>query len=122
MSPVSAREIDEYLEGIEPEQRHALQRLRELILEFVPEGDQGLAYGVPAVRVGDDVVAGFAAAKVHLSYFPHSGWVLSQLGDDVAGYSTSKGTLRFSADDPLPASLVRKLIDTRRFEMAHGRT
>ncbi len=122
MPAVSARQIDEYLEGLEPEQRNALQHLREMILEVVPEGEEGLAYGVPAVRLGDDVVAGFAAAKAHLSYFPHSGWVLSQLADEVADYSTSKGTLRFSPDNPLPMSLVRKLVDERRFEIANGRT
>jgi uncharacterized protein YdhG (YjbR/CyaY superfamily) len=122
MSPVSAREIDEYLERLDPEQRDALQQLREMILEAVPEGEEGLAYGVPAVRLGDDVVAGFAAAKTHLSYFPHSGWVLSQLAEEVADYSTSKGTLRFGPDRPLPMSLVRKLVAERRFEMANGRT
>jgi uncharacterized protein YdhG (YjbR/CyaY superfamily) len=122
MSHVSAREIDEYLERLDPEQRDALQHLREMILEAVPEGEEGLAYGVPAVRLGDDVVAGFAAAKTHLSYFPHSGWVLSQLAEEVADYSTSKGTLRFGPDRPLPMSLVRKLVAERRFEMANGRT
>ena len=121
MSHVSAREIDEYLERLDPEQRDALQYLREMILEAVPEGEEGLAYGVPAVRLGEDVVAGFAAAKAHLSYFPHSGWVLSQLADEVADYSTSKGTLRFGPDSPLPMSLVRKLVAERRYEMANGR-
>ena len=119
---VSAREIDDYLDTLEPEQRDTLQRLREMILVAVPEGEEGLAYGVPAVRVGDDVVAGFAAAKAHLSYFPHSGWVLSQLADDLADYSTSKGTLRFGPDNPLPSSLVVKLLDKRRFEITNGRT
>ena len=54
-------------------------------------------------------MARFAAFKSHLSYFPHSGSVLSELLDDVAPYTTSKGALQFAVDAPLPKALVKKL-------------
>jgi uncharacterized protein YdhG (YjbR/CyaY superfamily) len=59
------------------------------------------------------VVAGFGAFKNHLSYFPHSGSVLPVLAEELASYQTSRGTLRFAVDDPLPRSLVERLIEVR---------
>ena len=55
---------------------------------------------------------GFAAFKNHLSYLPHSGSVLSELDDEVAGYRITKGSLHFGVDQPLPDGLVRKLVET----------
>ena len=59
------------------------------------------------------MIAGFAAFKNHLSYLPHSGSVLPELHDEVAGYETTKGALHFPVDAPLPRALVQKLIDVR---------
>ena len=61
----------------------------------------------------DKVVAGFAAFTNHLSYLPHSGSVLSELADDLAGYMSTPGSLHFPNDQPLPRALVEKLIDVR---------
>ena len=55
--------------------------------------------------------------KNHLSYLPHSGSVLAELGDDVAGYETSKGSLTFPIDKPLPKRLVKKLVAARMREL-----
>jgi uncharacterized protein YdhG (YjbR/CyaY superfamily) len=114
---VSAQEIDEYLATLEEPKRRTLERLRTTILEVVPDAEQGISYGMPAFKVGGKAVAGFAAFKEHLSYFPHSSTVLTELGDDVAGYETSKGTLKFPVDKPLPTKLVKKLISVRRQEL-----
>jgi uncharacterized protein YdhG (YjbR/CyaY superfamily) len=72
---------------------------------------------MPAFKLHGKTVAGFAAFKDHLSYLPHSGSVLAELGDDVAGFETSKGSLKFAIDKPLPKRLVRKLITTRMREL-----
>lgn len=77
---MSAQEIDVYLEGLDEPGRSTLQQLRETILEIVPDAEQGISYGLPAFRVRGKVVAGFAAFKNHLSYLPHSGSVLPELG------------------------------------------
>ena len=81
-----------------------------MILEVVPDAEQGLAYGAPAFKVRGKTVAGFAAFKNHSSYLPHSGSVLADLGDAVARYETSKGSLKFAIDQPLPKGLVATLI------------
>ena len=110
---MSAAEIDSYLDGLEQPKRVTLERLRQTILAILPEAEQGISYGLPAFRVGGKVVAGFAAFKQHLSYLPHSGSVFPELGDDLRGYVTSTGALRFGIEDGLPAPLVRKLIEVR---------
>ena len=111
---VSAQEIDQYLDALEEPKRATLARLRQTILEILPEADQGISYGVPAFKVRGKAIAGFAAFKNHLSYLPHSGSVFPQLHDELEGYTTSSGALRFGIDEPLPVPLVEKLIAVRR--------
>jgi uncharacterized protein YdhG (YjbR/CyaY superfamily) len=110
---MSSAEIDDYLAGLEEPKRSTLQALRQAILEAIPEAEQGISYGMPAFRVEGRVVAGFAAFKKHLSYLPHSGSVFPELADEVAPYKTSTGALQFPINEPLPASLVEKLLKVR---------
>jgi uncharacterized protein YdhG (YjbR/CyaY superfamily) len=110
---VSAQEIDQYLDALEEPKRTTLARLRQTILDVLPDAEQGISYGLPAFKVHGKTIAGFAAFKNHLSYLPHSGSVFPQLKEELQGYSTSSGALRFAIDQPLPAALVEKLIAVR---------
>lgn len=110
---MSAEEIDRYLADLAEPKRATLARLRQSILDVLPEAEQGLAYGLPAFKVKGKTIAGFAAFKQHLSYLPHSGSVFAQLQDELTGYTTSAGALHFGVDEPLPPPLVEKLIATR---------
>jgi uncharacterized protein YdhG (YjbR/CyaY superfamily) len=109
--------VDEYLEALDEPKRATLETLRATILSIVPGAEQCITYGTPTFKLGGEAVAGFAAFKHHLSYLPHSGSVLSKLGDEIAGYKTSKGALQFPIDTPLPKSLVARLIAVRRREL-----
>ena len=110
---MTRREIDEYLAALDEPKRSTLQDLRRKILGVIPDAEEGISYGLPAFKVRGMVVAGFGAFKNHLSYFPHSGSVLPELSEDLAGYEGSKGTLQFAIDTPLPETLVEKLIAVR---------
>jgi uncharacterized protein YdhG (YjbR/CyaY superfamily) len=110
---VSAEEVDAYLQALEEPKRSTLEALRRTILEIVPDAEQVISYRVPAFRLNGRTIAGFAAFKSHLSYLPFSGSVLSQLADELDGYTTTKSALHFPVDSPLPAALVRKLIEKR---------
>jgi uncharacterized protein YdhG (YjbR/CyaY superfamily) len=107
------RSIDAYLRGLEPEQQRALEKLRKTIKSIVPDAEETISYNMPAFRLDGKVIAGFIAAKDHLSYFPFSGRTVTTLKADLTEFSTTSGTIRFSVDRPLPDSLVRKLIKTR---------
>ena len=110
---MSRAEVDGYLADLEEPKRSTLQRLRQTILEVVPEAEEGISYRVPAFRVEGKVIAGFAAFKNHLSYLPHSGSVFPALQDEVADYKTSRGALQFPTDSPLPKPLVERLVAVR---------
>ena len=110
---VSAEEVDQYLNNLEEPKRTTLAQLRKTILRIVPEAEQGISYGVPAFKVRGKTIAGFAAFKDHLSYLPHSGSVFPELREELEGYSTSSGALRFNTNEPLPRPLVEKLIAVR---------
>ena len=117
---MSARQVDEYLRGLEEPKRSTLAALRRIILEVVPDAEQVISYRVPAFRVGGKTVAGFAAFRDHLSYLPFSGSVLSQLSDELDGYTMTKSALHFPVDRPLSKRLVERLIAVRRAEAGRG--
>jgi uncharacterized protein YdhG (YjbR/CyaY superfamily) len=110
---MSSAEIDAYLAGLEEPKRSTLEELRRMILEVVPDAEEGISYQLPAFRIQGKVVAGFAAFKNHLSYLPHSGSVFVELKEEVAPYRTSSGALQFPVDTPLPKPLVEKLVRVR---------
>lgn len=110
---MTAPDVDTYLAGLEQPQRETLLELRRRILEVVPDAEECISYGMPAFKVGGKTVAGFAAFKNHLGYFPHSGSVLPKLKDELSAYEMTQGSLHFSTDDPLPHDLVRTLVETR---------
>jgi uncharacterized protein YdhG (YjbR/CyaY superfamily) len=117
---MSAKEVDDYLAGVEEPKRGTLQALRRTILEIVPDAEQGISYRVPAFRVRGKTIAGFAAFKEHLSYLPFSGSVLPKLADELTEFTMTKSALHFPVDRPLPKTLVKKLIDARIEEVARG--
>ncbi len=120
LETVSAKDVDEYLRGLEQSKRRTLESLRRTILEIVPEAEEVISYRVPAFRVGGKVVAGFAAFKDHLSYLPFSGSVIEQLPNELDHYTTTKSSVHFPIDQPLPKALVRKLIEVRLADIARG--
>ena len=115
---MSAEEVDEYLRALEEPKRSTLQMLRRTILEIVPDAEQVISYRVPAFRVGGKTIAGFAAFKNHLSHVPFSGSVIGQLPNELRGYATTKSSVHFPVDRPLPKALVKKLIEVRLAELA----
>jgi len=117
---VTQEDIDGYLVTVEEPKRNTLETLRRSILQVVPDAEQCISYGMPAFKVDGKTVAGFAAFKDHLSYLPHSGSVLSRLGEEIVGYTSTKGALHFAVGEPLPDGLVRKLVETRLQELGLG--
>ena len=110
---MTAQEVDAYLATVEEPKRATLEALRRSVLRVVPDAEQCISYGMPAFRVQGKVVAGFAAFKAHLAYLPHSGEVLGQVTDALAGYERTSGSLHFAVDEPLPDDLVRRLVEAK---------
>jgi uncharacterized protein YdhG (YjbR/CyaY superfamily) len=115
--PSRPRTVDEYLAVLPPDQRAALEGIRRTIRAAVPKGEECISYGVPAFRVDGRVLVGFGASSRHCTFFPMSGTITAAHRDELSGYETSKGAIRFPAERPLPATLVRKLVRWRLAEM-----
>jgi len=115
---MSADEVDAYLSEVDEPKRSTLEAVRRSIRAAVPESEEGISYGMPAFRVGGKVVAGFAAFKNHLAYLPHSGSVLVELAEELAGYERTSGSLHFAIDQPLPDGLVGRLVEAKLAQLA----
>jgi uncharacterized protein YdhG (YjbR/CyaY superfamily) len=113
-----AADIDEYLANLDEPKRTTLELLRQTVRGLLPEAEECISYGMPAFRLRGIVIVGFAAFKHHLAYLPHSGSVFTALPDDLAGYELTAGSLHFPIDQPLPRSLVKKLIEVRLSQLA----
>ena len=106
------KSIDQYLDALGPDQRAALAKLRKDIRAAAPRAEECISYQMPAFRLDGKMLVWFGAATKHCSFFPGS-TAIERHAKDLARYDTSKGTVRFSPDEPLPATLVRKLVRTR---------
>jgi uncharacterized protein YdhG (YjbR/CyaY superfamily) len=103
--------IDEYLAALSREKRAALEKLRRTIKSAAPRAEECISYQIPAFRLDGRMLVWFGASANHCAFYP--GAVVEAHKDELKDYTTSKGTIRFQADNPLPAALVRKLVKAR---------
>jgi uncharacterized protein YdhG (YjbR/CyaY superfamily) len=116
-----AETIDEYLAALSNDKRAALTKLRNAIKAAAPRAEECISYQVPAFRLEGRFLVAFAAAAQHCAFYPGA-FPIAAYKDELEAYDTSKGTIRFPADKPLPAALVRKLVKARIAEHAGSRT
>jgi uncharacterized protein YdhG (YjbR/CyaY superfamily) len=106
------KNVDEYLAGVPEPARSTLNKMRAAIRSAVPpEATETISYRMPAFKC-NGVLVWFAAFSDHCSLFPTAA-VIAAFKDELEGYSTSKGTIHFSTDKPLPTALVKKLVRAR---------
>jgi len=105
--------IDEYLAGVNAEQRAALEKLRKTVRSVAPQAEECISYGLAAFRLNGRPLVAFGASAKHCAFYLMSGTTVESHKDVLKDYDTSKGTIRFPAEKPLPAGLVRKLVKAR---------
>lgn len=109
----NATDVDEYLASVPEPARSTLAELRAVIRSAAPaEATEGIAYRIPTFRY-KGALMGYAAFSNHCSLFPMSPGVIEAFQDELKGFDTSKGTIRFPVDKSLPSALVRKLVKAR---------
>ena len=108
-----AATVTEYLRAVPAKPRAALQQLRKTIKAAAPGAEEVISYGMPAFKHQGRMLVYYAAFKDHCSLYPASMAVIAAHKDELKGYERSKGTIRFAADKPLPATLVKKLVKAR---------
>jgi uncharacterized protein YdhG (YjbR/CyaY superfamily) len=107
------RTIDEYLVGVNADQRVALEKLRKTIRAAAPEVEECISYGIPAFRLNGRSLVFFGAWANHCSFYPGSSRTLKKFRNDLTGFQIAKGTIRFSPSKTLPVTLVRRLVKAR---------
>lgn len=109
--------LDEYLSTLDEPTRVAFERVRNVALEAVPDAEEGKSYGMAALKHRGKPFLGFLATKKHLSVFPFSSDVIDAVRDRLTGFDVSKGTIRFTVDNPLPEDVVRDIVNLRAEEI-----
>jgi uncharacterized protein YdhG (YjbR/CyaY superfamily) len=110
--PVKPRTIDEYLAPLSSDKRAALEKVRRAIKAAAPEAEECISYQIPTFRLGGKMLMSFGAWATHCALYAGTAPIAVHKAE-LSAYDTSKGTIRFQADSPLPAALIRKLVKTQ---------
>jgi uncharacterized protein YdhG (YjbR/CyaY superfamily) len=109
--------VDEAILGVSSPSREVLQHVIDVARRLAPEAEDGVSYGMPALRVAGRPFVAVVAAEKHLSLYPFSPAAIDTVRAELAGYSLSRGTVRFSAEHPLPDDVLERLLRARLIEI-----
>ena len=113
MGPGKAADVESYIAACPEPHRTTLEKLRATIRSVVPkETTESINYGMPSFQYKGGLV-GYAAFKDHCSLFPMNGSLVGEFAEELKAYKTSKGTIQFPTDKPLPSALVKKMVKAR---------
>lgn len=121
MTEVLPGAVSDYLAGLPESRRAVIAHCYELARELVPAAVEGVSYGMPALLHRGTGLLSVMSAKAHIGLYPFSGFVVSEVADALAGFSLSRGTIRFSVEQPIPDAVLRRVVELRRREIEFGR-
>jgi len=116
-----AAQIRDYLAAQPREQRAALRKMREAIRSAAPGAVEGFSYRIPGMKLDGKALVWYAGFRNHTSLYPIGNAIRREFATDLEGYETSKGTVRFPLDKPLPLTLVRRMVKARAAEIRRKR-
>ena len=102
--------IDEYLSKLPGPQKSSLERIRKIVKITVPDAEEAISYRMPAYKYKKRPLIYLGAFKNHISIYPASGSILKVMGDKLEKFRTSKGTLRFTEEKPIPEAVIREML------------
>lgn len=106
----AARDFDDYFQDFPPEVRQRLQAMRATIHSAAPQASEAISYAIPTLKHNGKNLVHFAAYAKHIGFYPGAK-ALEVFVRDLEGYKTSKGTVQFPHDRPLPLDLVTRIVE-----------
>ena len=106
------KSVTEYLNDLPDNVYTALENIRQIIKYLVPDAEETISYQVPSYKY-KGMLVGFGAAKNHCSFFVMSSTLLNDFKEDIKGFETSTGTIRFTPEKPIPNDLITKIVMAR---------
>lgn len=104
--------MDEYIAEFPKDVRDVLEELRRVIRESAPEAEETISYGIPTFDLNGRHLVHFAAYKNHVGFYPTSSGIKA-FKKELSPFKTSKGTVQFPLDKPIPFDLVKKIVKFR---------
>jgi uncharacterized protein YdhG (YjbR/CyaY superfamily) len=104
--------VDNYIANLPLEQQIALERVRQIIINTVPEAVEFISYKMPAYHC-HGMIGGFAAFKNHCSFFPWNAKTIEDFATELKDFKTSAGTIQFTPEKPIPEALLQKILRYR---------
>lgn len=101
--------IDEYLQNVSSPQKEELERVRAIVQQTVPDAEEVISYGMPGFKYQKKYLVTFGAFKDHMSIFPGA-WPTEAVKEQLSSFQTSKGTIQFTVEHPLPEALIKELV------------
>ena len=108
-----AAQMRRYLASLSPDSRRHVKKLREIIRGVAPGSVPVMSYGMPAVKLDGRILIYYAGWREHVSVYPMTDAIKRAHASALKGYKTSKGTVQFPIDKPLPIRLVQRLVKAR---------
>jgi uncharacterized protein YdhG (YjbR/CyaY superfamily) len=109
---MSKLNVKDYINNLPDSHRITLTKLRSLIKSIVPDAEELICYGMPTFKYHGTLVC-YASFKNHLSFFPGNAHLIDELKEELTGFETSKGTIKFTPERTIPIALIRKIVRTR---------
>ncbi len=105
-------EVQAYINKQVSPQKEIIKKIRSLIQRTAPVAIEGMSYGVPAFKLNGSNLIVYAAFKNHVGIYPEPE-TIKVFEKELTNYETSKGTVKFKIDEPIPYSLIEKIIKYR---------
>lgn len=108
----AVKTVEEYLSLFPEHQQTELGKIRKAIRDAAPKAEEAISYGMPGYKL-NGVLVYFGGFKNHCSFFPAGNSAIQKFSTELKAYKTSKGTIQFPLNEPIPVSLIKKIVKER---------
>ena len=113
MAKTSFASVDEYLDAQPESARAVLERVRGILKKALKGAEETISYGIPTYKLNGKAVLYLAGWKTHYSLYPFTDELVASMGEELVPHLSSKGTLKFSLAEPVPARLIERIARAR---------